>query len=423
MKRFTPTTILFILWILYLIIGILTPNAVIQSIWGDSRILSFPTIIWILFCCLAFAMGAFIEKAPFFKFRRYYNKPITITPQKIEENIRKFKFLLFLITFVLLGRFIWSVILAGGLKNAFLMMFFKPIDFKFHFWQKTNIHGVGMIAELIVSATIFIFSYYAIILNYSGIEKNNIELEKFHKLKHKIVKYLMLTVLVLFVYLLFSNERVPFVGGLLGGLVAFVLIRDKISIKPFVYLGITFIWVWVFVEAARRQFLNDQNLFFLLEFAKKRLFVYFAGGIRNIDTFVRYIDDHSFGWYTFNFLITPFKLDTILKIPDSFYGFGPNMIRPGYGAVPPFGTAYADFGLVGLGFFMLWGFIYQKIYRYAIQKNNFIYLQIYAYFLVGLIVSFLVFLPSYSRFWVVILGLLFLNQSISSGMKFKGTFK
>ena len=397
------------------------PKEVLELYWGDQRVLSFGTVVWIAACMLAFWMGSFVERSLYVDRKPQTASPPEpwASPDQIERTLVQIKGLLWLAGAVILARFLWSVTLVGGLGATFQMMVFEPEQFKFTYWQNTNIHGVGILAELIVATTIAAAAVLALVGLLRAQARNKRpaaeEATEYARIQRTARRLLWASLLILTFYLLASNERVPFVGGVLGSVLVYSLLQRRFPLKTLGWMAVLLACVWVLVEIGRSEMEGKAPLSAMLKLARDQLVLYFAAGLRNVDTIVHYIDDHTYGWFSFRFLLSPFKLDELIPLPTGFYAFNPYSIRPGYGAIPPFGTAFADFGLAGLAYFMFWGFVYQKLHRLALIQRSFVAVQIYAYFLAVLLTSFVTFLPNNSRFWVVVLGLYVLNKRVSFG--------
>lgn len=413
-------------WIVVVVGSLLIPEEQVAALWGDTRTVTITAIGWILICVLAFWMGSFIERSIFIGVKDKTSTnvndsgaEIAVSQKKLKRGIVAVRVILLVSGSVILVRFLWTVWLLGSVADTLTLMVVDPITYKFSYWQATNIHGVGMLAELVVATTLFTTAAYALLTTYS--DKNSTSSlvgydgEDVTRLRIQTKRLMILSLVLLTFYMLVSNERLPFVAGILGALTVYYLVRRRIPIRPLFTIGLLFGVVWVFVEVGRSATMGTEGLLTMLHYAKNRLLLYFAGSVRNVDTLLQYVNDHSYGWFAFRFLLSSLALEELISLPDTIYGTGSFQIKPGMGAIPVFGTAYADFGAAGLCYFMFWGFIYQKLHRLAVIRNNFFALQVYAYFIVSILLSFMVFLPSLSRFWAVLFGLFAMNKIVKFG--------
>ena len=419
MLRLLHLKILILVWIGVITSSFFIPEYLLTRYWFDTRVITWPTFAWISLCILSVWAGSFIERSLYSgKNRTALNLSNlnAVSYEKLCKMLWTFRALLFIVTAVILFRFAWCVQMMGSLKETVIYALTDPGHFKFSPWQDASFHGLGAVSDLIVACTIFAFAIFALLKKYReeikdyysfGYDENNIEI-----LYKSARKFLILSMLVIVLYFLLSNERIAFVGGFLGGVVAYFLIVRRFPFRNFLYLIFFLLLLWIFVEAGRRQFIGNETWALILEHAKNQLLLYLVAGLRNVDTVLNYLPNNTYGWYTLNFILIPLKLDFLASISDSFYGFTSYQVRPGFGVIPIFGVAFADFHIAALGYFAILGFIYQRVHRKAVLEKNFLAIQIYAFALVALIISFVVFLPTIARFWVNIVALVFINKTI-----------
>lgn len=410
-------------WVVIMLTGFWVPDSLLEKNLFSARVMNWLTFTWICSCFVAFWMGTFIERSLYVNKKSTFasNSKLPMIPaDKLETMVRTFKGLLFLISGVILIRVIWCVIKVGSLSNTFLFAVTQPNSFKFDIWQQTTIHGMGALSDLVIGCTVFAYAFFGLMKKYrinksdiKSIGYNSESIEVFYRTSLKI---LMLSVLALIIYSILSNERIGLVMGFLGGGIVYLLVLRRFPLKNLIYMTFFLLVIWVVVEGARSQYFGSESFAFILEYAKNRLLLYLVSGLRNVDTVVNYLPNHTYGWYTFNFVFVTLKFDFLSSISDSLYGFTPFTIIPGFGVIPVFGTAYADFGLASLSYFVLMGFIYQRLYRKAILENNFLFLQLYALFLVVLLISFMPFMPMIARFWVNVLVIITINKSVTLGV-------
>lgn len=419
--RFLYIKIIIGVWVVTLTLSLLVPQDLLELNWHDTRVLTSPTLVWICLCIVALFTGAMIEKSLYFGNKNAV-RISALSFSRMAKSIRIAKILLLAVITVMVVRFAWCVYLVGGLQATLVYMITDPGHFKFYPWQETTIHGMGMLTDMIVACSIFSFAAFGFMQNCRantgayqshGFNENNVRI--LYKL---VVRLLSASLIFLTIYLLLSNERIAFVGGFLGGILVYALIRKKgFAFKKLIFVGIFLLVIWIVVESGRRQYFGAQTFAFILEHATNRLLLYFVAGVRNIDTVVNYLPDHSYGWYTLSFLLAPFQLESIFSPIEGLYGFSQYQVRPGFGVIPIFGCAFADFGWAGLSYFALFGFIYQRLHRKAIIMNDFLAYQVYGYFLVALLISFVVFLPMLARFWINVLGLVLINTPFCFGKR------
>ncbi len=411
-------------WAAIMLVSFWVPKELLTAHLYSSRVMNWATFLWICSCFLAFWMGTFIERSLYAGNSvsdASKNQMPLVTIDKLERILKTFKGLLLLVSTVILIRVVWCIIKVGSLNDTFLFAITKPNEFKFDIWQQTTIHGMGAVSDIIVGCTIFAFALFALMKKYRSDKTPNFESgfddTKIQAYFRTSLKFLILSISALAFYSILSNERVALVMGFLGGSLVYLLLLRRFPIRSLIYISILLLVVWVVVEGARRQYFGTETLGFILEYVKNRLLLYLMSGLRNVDTVVNYITDHTYGWYSFNFILVALKFDFLSSINKNFYGFTATKVVPGFAAIPVFGTAYADFGLAALLYFVVIGFIYQRLYRRAVLENSFLALQLYAFFLVALIVSFMPFLPTLARFWVNVLTLVVINKSLRLSLR------
>lgn len=409
-------------WIVIILVGFYIPKELLTANLYSARVMNLTTFLWISSCFLAFWMGTFIERSLYTSDGNSVTisvKMPIISADKLEKILRTFKALLFIVSAVIFIRVIWCVLLVGSLKQVFLIGFMQPIFFRFAIWQQTTIHGMGALSDIIVACTIFAYALFALMKKYRDNSEQIIawgySAEKIKSYYLSSVRMLSLALFVLAIYFLLGSERLVLVMGFLGGLIAYYLVLRRFPLKNFAYITIFFLLLWIVIEGYLRAAFTPTTFGFVVEYAMDRLMLYLVPGLRNVDTMVNYLPNHTYGFYTFNFIPVTFKLDFLSSVTADIYGNTAYQVKPGLGAIPVFGTAYADYGVAGLLYFVILGFIYQRLYRSAILKNNFLAIQVYAYFLVALIISFMPFLLTLARFWVNVLSLYLINKAVSFG--------
>lgn len=412
-------------WAIVMIAGVLVPKDLLTAHLYTARVMSLATFLWICSCFAAFWMGTFIERS------LYAGNNVSVaskaqmpfvTVDRLERILQTFKYILLVIAGAILFRFIWSIKKVGSLSDMLLMMVFKPVEFRFEVWQEATLHGIGVLSDAIVACTIFSFGFFALMKKYNENIAQTIEWgydsAKIKKYRQKSLKLLRVSLCLFAIYFVLDSERLVLVMGILGGFLTYFLLLKRFPVKSLMYLVSFFLLAWIFVEGyLRSQFYSSETFDFVLDYAVDRLMLYIAPGLRNVDTITNYLPNHTYGWYTFNFIPTVFKLDFLGSISDNIYGFSSHQVVPGFAAIPVFGIAYADFGLASLLYFVVIGFIYESLHRSAILKNSFLALQVYSLFLVALIISFMPFLPTLARFWVNILTLVVINKSVRFSLR------
>lgn len=420
--------IFILVWVVIMLAGYWVPDSLLEKNLYSARVMNWFTFTWIFSCFIAFWMGTFIERSLYTNKKQSptskSNIPM-ISADKLETMVKTFKGMLAIILGIISIRVIWCIIKVGSLKGTLLYAVTQPNSFKFDIWQQTTIHGMGALSDLIIGCTIFAYAFWGLMKKYrtnkSDIKSIGYNSESIEALYRTSLKILIFSVLALILYSTLSNERVALVMGFLGGGIVYLLILRRFPLKNLIYLTLFLLVIWIVVEGARRQYIGSESFAFILDYAKNRLFLYLVSGLRNVDTVVNYLPNHTNGWYSLNFLLEPLNLDLFSSVTENLYGHTAYTVIPGFGVIPVFGTAYADFGFGGLAYFLILGFIYEHLYRKSIYENNFLATQIYALSLVALIISFMPFLPILARFWVNILTIIVINKSMQLGLRDKSS--
>jgi hypothetical protein len=411
-------------WVIVMIAGVLVPKELLTANLYTSRVMNLATFLWICSCFVAFWMGTFIERT------LYAGNGATavsniktplLSEVELAKMLKTFKAVLVVVIGVIFIRFIWCVIIVGSLENTFLFAATRPHWFKFDVWQQTTIHGMGAASDVVAGCVVFASALVALMKKYRGDPPAVLDLgydpQKTEDYYRTSVRLLYLSLVALIIYAVLSGERVALVMGSVGGFIAHFLILRRFPLKQLIFFGAFLMVVWVLVEGYRRRYFGSEDFSFILEYAKDRLLLYLVSGLRNVDTVVNYLPNHTYGAYTFGFALITLKLEFLFSVSDSLYGFSSHQVKPGFGVIPVFGTAYADFGVASLLYFVIFGFIYQRLFRKAILENSFLAVQLYAFFLAALLISFMPFMPTIARFWVNVLAMVVMSKSVRFSLR------
>lgn len=142
-------------------------------------------------------------------------------------------------------------------------------------------------------------------------------------------------------------------------------------------------------------------------------YMYFAMNVENFVYAVERTSDHTYGFFTFNPLLSLIQLKHPLEEYMSIAKF-PNVITSNYNTYTMFFEWYRDFGVFGLSFLpFVWGIIIASSYYYLKRKPSLSAVTLYGAFLFVILFSFFVNMLGWLHF-IFNLGVLYVIAKVIS---------